>query len=273
MKPTMEIAGQVVAITGAAGTLCSAMARALNDCGCKLALLGRTAAKVEALAEELNKQGGDAIGIGCDVCNKGYLDAALETILKKYGRVDALINGAGGNHPGAVTNDADPMSFFNLEEDALRYVFDLDFLGTLLPSQVFGRAMMQQKQGNIINIGSMTGIRALTRTVAYCAGKAAVHNFTAWLAIYFAKNGCPGVRVNCIAPGFFLAEQNRNLLVDPATGEDTVRGATIKRQTPFGRYGDPEELTGALVYLLSPSASFVTGTVMPIDGGYSVFSL
>jgi NAD(P)-dependent dehydrogenase (short-subunit alcohol dehydrogenase family) len=273
MKPTFDIAGQVVAITGAAGTLPSAMAWALHDCGCKLVLLGRTASKVEALAGEINKKGGRAIGIGCDVCSKDDLEKALAATLKEFGRVDALINGAGGNHPGAIAKDGDPMSFFDLKREDLQYVMDLDFMGTLLPSQVFGREFMKQKQGNIINIGSMTGIRPLTRTVAYNAGKAAVHNFTAWLAIYYAKNGCPGVRVNCIAPGFFLAEQNRNLLIDPATGEDTPRGAAIKRQTPFARLGDPEELTGVLVYLLSPSASFVTGTVVPIDGGFSVFSL
>jgi NAD(P)-dependent dehydrogenase (short-subunit alcohol dehydrogenase family) len=262
-----------VVITGAAGTLPSAMARALSDLGCKLVLLGRTAAKVEALAEEIKAAGGDALGIGCDVCKKDDLEKALEKTLAVYGRVDALVNGAGGNHPGAVTKDDDPMSFFDLEEEALSYVFDLDFKGTLYPCQVFGREMMKQKQGNIVNIGSMTGIRPLTRTVAYCAGKAAVHNFTQWLAIYYAKHGRPGVRVNCIAPGFFLAEQNRMMLVDPETGGDTPRGSAIKRQTPFDRYGDPEELTGALAYLLSPSASFVTGTILPVDGGYSVYSL
>lgn len=273
MKPTMEIAGQVVVITGAAGTLCSAMARALSDLGCKLALLGRTASKVEALADELNGQGGDAVGIGCDVLDIAQIEAAREIIMKKYGRVDALVNGAGGNRPDAVTKDDDPMSFFDIPEDAFDYVMDLNFKATVLPCKVFGRDFMLQKQGNIINIGSMTGIRPLTRTSAYCAGKAAVHNFTGWLATYFAKHGAPGVRVNCIAPGFFIAEQNRNMLLDPASGEPTARGAAILRQTPFGRFGDAEELTGALAYLLSPSACFVSGVVLPVDGAFSVFSI
>ena len=273
MKPTFLIAGQVVVITGAAGTLCSAMARALNDLGCKLALVGRTEAKVAALADELNAEGGDAIGVGANALNVEELQRALEVILVRFGRIDALVNGAGGSYAPSNTVDGDPMSFFNLPTDALEHALDQNLMATVLPCQVFGRVLMEQKQGNIINIGSMNALRPLTRTSMYNAGKAAVHNFTAWLAAYCAKNGAPGVRVNCIAPGFFLAEQNRDLLIDRATGEKTPRGEAMIRQTPAGRFGDPEELTGALAWLLSPSASFVTGVVLPIDGGYSSFGL
>lgn len=273
MKPSFDLTGKVVVITGAAGILCSCISRALSECGCKLALMDLAEDRVNALAEELNKAGGDAMPIAASVLEKDALEKALESVLQRFGTVDVLINGAGGNHPSATTTDDDPESLFDVPMDAMRKVFDLNMMGTLLPSQIFGRILMEKNEGCILNIGSMSGFRPLTRVPLYGAAKAAVHNLTEFLAGYFPKHGATNVRVNAIAPGFFLTEQNRFLLTDKETGGDTPRGQHIKTQTPMGRFGDPEELLGAVVYLISPSASFVNGVVLPIDGGFNAFSI
>jgi NAD(P)-dependent dehydrogenase (short-subunit alcohol dehydrogenase family) len=203
------------------------------------------------------------------VLDRGDLERAADETVKAFGRVDFLINGAGGNHPKATTSAEVP--FFELPEDAVRFVFDLNFMGTFLASQVFGRVMAERKEGVILNIASMNALRPLTRIPAYSAAKAAVANFTQWLAVHMAQEYSPKIRVVSIAPGFFLTEQNRFLLLDER-GELTERGKKIIDHTPMGRFGAPEDLIGAVVWLLSPAASFVTGVVIPIDGGFSAYS-
>ncbi|MDD4797478.1 MAG: SDR family oxidoreductase, partial [Eubacteriales bacterium] len=233
--------------------------------------LNRTYAKAQALADELNQAGGDALAVGCDVTSQAALEQARDEILARFGRIDVLINGAGGNQPAATASDE--RSFFALEGDALRGVMDLNFMGTLLPSQVFGRVMADRKSGSIINIASMAGIRPLTRVGGYGAAKAAVINLTQWLATWFARNISAQIRVNAIAPGFFLTEQNRFLMTDKETGEPTPRGRHILSQTPMQRYGTPEELVGTVVYLASDASRFVTGACIPVDGGFAAFSI
>ncbi len=271
MKPDFSVAGKVVVITGAAGILCSEMARELVELGASVALLGRTAAKVEALAAELAAAGGDVLAVGCDVTDRASVEAARDAVTAHWGRVDVLLNGAGGNRPDANTNPN--RSFFDVPQEALDDVFGLNLMGTVLPSQVFGPVLAAQGSGSIINVASMAGIRPLTNVLGYSAAKAAVVNFTQWLSTWFCLNVSPAIRVNAIAPGFLVTEQNRNLLVDPATGEPTPRSRHILQQTPMGRYGKPEELVGAVVYLASDASSFVTGTVLAIDGGFSTYAI
>lgn len=268
---SMDITGKVYVITGGTGIICGEMARKLAALGAKVAILGRSLDKAKALQEEIASWGGEALGISCNVLDKASLVAAKDEILAKWGRVDCLVNGAGGNHPQASTNP--DTSFFDLPEEGLRYVFDLNCLGVILTSQVFGEAMAAQGAGNILNIGSMAGIRPLTRVVAYGAAKAALTNLTQWMATYFATEVHPNIRVNGIAPGFLLTEQNRFLMVDKETGEPTARGAHVLQQTPMGRYGQPEEMVGAVIFLSSESASFITGVMLPIDGGFSSFAI
>lgn len=205
-----------------------------------------------------------------DVLNPESLQRANETIQAEFGIVDILINAAGGNHPAATTKP--DLSFFDLPLDALRHVGDLNLLGTILPCQVFARGMAERGDGVILNVSSMNAFRPLTRIPAYSAAKAAVNNFTQWLAVHMAQNYSPRIRVNAIAPGFFLTEQNRFLLTDKVTGQLTTRGQTILTHTPMNRFGTPEDLLGATLWLISPAASFVTGVVIPIDGGFSAFS-
>jgi NAD(P)-dependent dehydrogenase (short-subunit alcohol dehydrogenase family) len=189
--------------------------------------------------------------------------------MSEFGRVDGLINGAGGNSPGATARP--DLSFFDLPEDALRYVFDLNLLGTILPTQVFGRRMAEQQEGVILNVSSMSAMRPLTRVVGYSAAKAGINSFTYWLAVHLAQEYDPRLRVNAVAPGFFVTEQNRALLTNPETGELTPRGQSIIAHTPMKRFGEPEDLLGAVLWLLSPASSFVTGIVVPVDGGFSAF--
>jgi NAD(P)-dependent dehydrogenase (short-subunit alcohol dehydrogenase family) len=204
------------------------------------------------------------------VLDKGSLEAARDRIIAEFGGIDALINGAGGNKKQATTSPE--MSFFDLPGEAVRFVFDLNFLGTLLPSQVFGRLMAESGGGVILNVSSMNAFRPLTKIAAYSAAKAAVSNFTQWLAVHLCQNYSAELRVNAIAPGFFLTEQNRFLLTDEKTGELTDRGKTIIDHTPMGRFGEPGDLTGTVIWLLSDAAKFVTGVVVPVDGGFSAFS-
>jgi NAD(P)-dependent dehydrogenase (short-subunit alcohol dehydrogenase family) len=213
---------------------------------------------------------GRAAVIETDVLDPASVTRALDALVERYGRVDVLINGAGGNHPKATTNP--DTKFFDLPADALRWVFDLNLIGTIIPCQVFGRRMAQEGVGNILNISSMNAFRPLTRIAAYSAAKAGVSNFTQWLAVHMAQEYSPRIRVNAIAPGFFLTDQNRFLLTDEKTGELTARGRSIISHTPMGRFGQPDDLIGAVVWLLSPASAFVTGVVIPIDGGFSAFS-
>jgi NAD(P)-dependent dehydrogenase (short-subunit alcohol dehydrogenase family) len=214
--------------------------------------------------------GCNTLAVAADVLDPESLRRAAQTVIDRFGRVDALINGAGGNRPQATTSAEVP--FFDLPPEALRWVVDLNLLGTILPCQIFARQMAQQGAGTILNISSMNAFRPLTRIPAYSAAKAAVSNFTQWLAVHLAQNYSPQLRVNAIAPGFFLTTQNEYLLTDPATGQVTPRGHAILTHTPMGRFGQPSDLLGTVLWLLSPGAAFVTGVVVPIDGGFSAFS-
>lgn len=268
--PSFDLNGKVAVVTGGAGVLCAALSRALAVKAVRVAVLDVNAGAAQALADEINAGGGQALALPCDVLARDSLGAALESVLAAWGRVDFLINGAGGNHPRATTSPELP--FFDLPPEAARWVFDLNFLGTFLACQVFGAQMARQRAGVILNISSMNAVRPLTRIPAYSAAKAALSNFTQWLAVYMAQEVSPAIRVNAIAPGFFQTEQNRFLLTDAVTGKLTPRGEQILAHTPLGRFGKPEDLLGAVFWILSPAAEFVTGVVVPIDGGFSAYS-
>jgi len=267
---SFDLKGKTAVITGGAGILCSEMARQLAEVGVKVAVLDINGEKARQVAGEIQEAGGCAIGVEANVLDKDSLIRAKDAVLKEFGRVDILINGAGGNKKEATTSK--DLSFFDIPLDALQWVFNLNFMGTLLTTQVFGKVMAEQQEGCIINISSMASLRPLTNVIGYAAAKAAVNNFTQWMAVYFNHNVSKNIRVNAIAPGFLLTEQNRFLLTDEKTGEDTQRGKAVKAHTPMGRYGRPEELVGAVIWLCSDAASFVNGIVVPIDGGFSAFS-
>jgi NAD(P)-dependent dehydrogenase (short-subunit alcohol dehydrogenase family) len=264
-----DLSGMSAVVTGGAGVLCSALCRGLAQEGVKVAILDLNRPAAEGLADEIILSGGEAIAIHCDVCDKESLKTAAKEIVSSYGEVDILINGAGGNSAKATTTEG--LAFFDIPENALRWVFDLNLIGTMLASQVFGNIMAGQKKGSILNISSMNAYRPLTRIPAYSAAKAAVSNFTQWLAVYMAKEYSPDIRVNAIAPGFFLTDQNHYILIEE-DGELTERGQTIIKHTPMKRFGIPEDLMGVVLWLVSPASSFVTGIVVPIDGGFSAFS-
>lgn len=266
-----DLTGRVAVVTGGSGTLGSAMCRALARAGASVAVLARSDASNRALAQEITAAGGNAAGFSVDVLDHAALQDASQRILDRFGRIDILVNAAGGNRPEAIAMPGQ-RTFFDLPPEALRWVFDLNLSGTIYPSQVFGQAMVEQGSGSIINISSMASMRPLTRVVAYAAAKAAVNNFTQWLAVTMAREHSPHIRVNAIAPGFFLSEQNHALLIDAATGDLTPRGRTIIEHTPAGRFGEPTELDGALLWLASDASRFVTGIVVPVDGGFSAFS-
>jgi NAD(P)-dependent dehydrogenase (short-subunit alcohol dehydrogenase family) len=265
-----DFSGQVVALTGGAGILCACMCRTLAGLGAKVAVLDLNLQSAQCLAQEICSTGSEAIGIECNVLEECSVESAAQKILETFGRVDVLINGAGGNKPQATTNPGN--CFFDLPAEALEWVIGLNLLGTILPSQVFGKIMAEQKSGVILNITSMNALRPLTRIPAYSAAKAGVSNFTQWLAVHMAQEYSPHIRVNAIAPGFFLTEQNRFLLTEKDSGNLTPRGHSILTHTPMNRFGAPEDLLGATIWLVSPAASFVTGTVIPVDGGFSAFS-
>lgn len=276
----VDLGGKTAAVTGGSGGLCSRMAVALAECGARVAVISRRQDAVDRVAEEIKSAGGDAMGVSCDVLDRQALMAARSRIEESYGPIDILINGAGGNHPGGTTSsehltfdqlqnvDTDVRSFFDLDDAGVQHVFNLNFLGTLLPTQVLARSMVEKGDGVVINVSSMSAMLPLTKVPAYSAAKAAVSNFTQWLAVHMSQ---VGIRVNAIAPGFFLTDQNRALL----TAEDgglSERGNTIVSQTPLGRFGQPGELIGTLLWLVSDQAAgFVTGTVIPVDGGFSAF--
>jgi NAD(P)-dependent dehydrogenase (short-subunit alcohol dehydrogenase family) len=269
--------GQVAVVTGATGLLGSAMARGLARAGAKVGILGRRSALAEAIAAEVRTDGGDAIPLPADVMQCTDLEAARDALLRQWGRIDILVNAAGGNHPDAMRSQG--VSFFDLPEAGLRHVIDLNLIGTLLPSQIFGAAMCGQAPGTegrrpsgcIVNISSMNAIRPLTRVVAYAAAKAGIDNFTRWLAVELARSYGAGVRVNAIAPGFFIGDMNRGLLLQ-ADGSPTARGQAVIDHTPAGRFGDADNLLSTLLWLCGPGASFVNGVVVPVDGGFSSFA-
>jgi len=266
-----DFSGRVVAITGGAGILGGEMACALVGCKASVAILDRDPDLAKRLINRLEAGPGRAAVVYADVLKRETLVKAGEVIANEFGaEVDTLINAAGGNNPKATTSP--DLSFFDLGEEALRFVFDLNILGTMIPCQVFGRGMAQRGTGVILNIASMNALRPLTRIPAYSAAKAGVANFTQWLAVHMAQQYSPHIRVNAIAPGFMLTEQNRYLLVDKETGQLTARGQSIIQHTPQGRFGTPEDLLGAVLWLLSPLAAHVTGIVLPIDGGFSAYS-
>lgn len=261
--------GRVAVVTGASGALCSTMAMGLAKAGARVALLARSADKLEAVARQINAEGGEAIATPADVLDADQLGAARDAVVDKWGSIDILVNGAGGNVAEATL--APGANVFDLPIEAFRRVFDLNLMGTLLPTQIFGRVMADAKRGTVVNISSMAADRAITRVVGYSAAKASLENFTKWMAMELARTFGEGMRVNAIAPGFFIGEQNRRLLLNEDGGL-TDRGHTIISHTPMARFGDAEELVGTLVWLCSPASKFVTGVVVAVDGGFSVFS-
>lgn len=266
-----DFSGRTILVTGGAGVLGGEIACALVGCNANVVILDRDQALAQQVIESFPKVvKGHAARVFGDVLQPETLQQANETIKAEFGAVDILINAAGGNHPLATTKPE--LSFFDLPLDAFRYVSDLNLLGTVLPCQVFGRGMAERGEGVILNVSSMNAYRPLTRIPAYAASKAAINNFTQWLAVHMAQNYSARIRVNAIAPGFFITKQNRFLLTDQNTGELTPRGQAVITHTPMGRFGTPEDLLGATLWLISPAASFVTGAVIPIDGGFAAFS-
>jgi NAD(P)-dependent dehydrogenase (short-subunit alcohol dehydrogenase family) len=267
-----DFTDRTVLVTGGAGVLGLEIVCTLVECNANVIVLSRNHERAAKSVAEYIKQvnsKGMALCVYGDVLKAETLHEANETVKAEFGAVDILVNAAGGNHPSAITSP--DLSFFDLPPDALRHVNELNLLGTILPCQVFGRGMAERGEGTILNISSMTAFRPLTRIPAYSAAKAAVTNFTQWLAVHMAQNYSPRIRVNAIAPGFFIGEQNRRLLLNE-DGSLTSRGQSILAHTPMNRFGTPEDLLGATLWLISPAASFVTGTVIPIDGGFSAFS-
>jgi len=271
LKSLYDFSNRTILVTGGAGVLGSEIACALVGCNANVVILDRDQELAQKAIERFPKMvKGRAVRVYGDVLKTDSLNQANETIKAEFDKVDVLINAAGGNHPSATTSAN--LSFFDLPLDALRHVGDLNLLGTILPCQVFGRGMAERGEGVILNISSMNAFRPLTRIPAYSAAKAAINNFTQWLAVHMAQNYSPRIRVNAIAPGFFLTEQNRFLLTDKDTGELTARGQSILAHTPMNRFGTPDDLLGATMWLVSPASTFVTGAVIPIDGGFSAFS-
>jgi NAD(P)-dependent dehydrogenase (short-subunit alcohol dehydrogenase family) len=265
-----DLSGRVAVITGGGGALCRTLGHSLAGLGVRVVVLDLMEASAQEVVTRIVAGGGEAMSMAGDVLDPAFLNSARDSILARFSRIDILINGAGGNKQQASTSP--DLSFFDLPPDAVRWVFDLNFHGTLLPSQVFGKVMADQGEGVILNISSMNAFRPLTCIPAYSAAKAAVSNFTQWLAVHLAQEYSPNIRVNALAPGFFLTEQNRFLLTDPESGKLSPRGHTILTHAPLGRFGLPDDLIGAAVWLLSPAAAFVTGVVIPVDGGFSAYS-
>lgn len=270
MKNLFDIKDNVVVITGGTGVLGSAIGKYLASQGAKVVLIGRRAEEGAALADEINAAGDEACFLKGDVTDTSAMQECCNEVMGRYGRVDALLNAAGGNMPGATISPAG--NFFDVNAEAFRKVVDLNLTGTLIPTQVFLHPMVDAGKGSIVNFSSMAAFRPLTRVMGYGAAKAGISNFTAFMANEIATKFSNRIRINAIAPGFFLTNQNRSLLTNP-DGSLTERGADVIRQTPFKRFGDPEELCGTIHYLISEAASFVTGTVAIVDGGFNVFAM
>jgi NAD(P)-dependent dehydrogenase (short-subunit alcohol dehydrogenase family) len=269
LEDLFSVEGRVAVVTGATGVLGGEMARGLARAGARVGVLGRREERAKEVAREISGLGGEAVALPANVLDEGQLRDARDTVLGRWGSVDILVNAAGGNVPGAtLSGDA---TIFDLSREAFGEVFDLNLVGTLLPIQVFGEAMARGAGGCIVNVSSMAAERAITRVAGYSAAKAAVENLTRWLAVDLAQRYGDAMRVNAIAPGFFIGEQNRAMLIEEG-GSLTERGRTIVQHTPAGRFGEPEELVGTIVWLCSPAAGFVNGVVVPVDGGFAAFS-
>lgn len=277
---TYSLEGKLAVVTGGGGELCGCMAIALGSVGSKVAILDLSLEKAENIAVKINQAGGNAIAMACDVLNTDELQSCHELVCDKWGAVDLLITGAGGNDPRGSTDQEflrrqeqpseNNHGFFDLDPAGFRHVFDLNFMGTFLTIRTFSKSMVEQGKGSIVNISSMSALTPLTKVGAYSAAKAAVSNFTQWLAVHLSQTG---VRVNAIAPGFFMTEQLRFLHVNQQTGELSERAQKVIAGTPLGRYGEPEDLLGAVIWLLSDASRFVTGVVVPIDGGFSAYTI
>lgn len=265
-----DIEGRVVVITGGTGVLGRVIARYLAQEGAKVVILGRNTDMGKNIVDDILQSSGEACFMTTDVLNRALVEQNCADVMAKYGRVDALLNAAGGNMKGATISPEG--TFFDLRAEEFQRVLDLNLTGTVIPTQVFLKPMVQQKKGAIVNFSSMAAFRPLTRVCGYASAKAGISNFTAWLAAEVAAKFGEGIRVNAIAPGFFLTEQNRALLTNP-DGSLTARGEAVVRQTPFGRFGSPEELCGTIHYLVSDASRFVTGTVAVVDGGFNVFAM
>jgi len=265
-----DVSGKTIALTGGGGILCGTMARALGKAGARVAVLDNRLEAARTVAEDIVRDGGTAVPIMADALNRGSLERAHEETVAALGPIDALVNGVGGNRKDATTSEE--LSFFDIPEEGIRKVFDANFMSAFFTSQVFARAMGARGEGNIINISSMGAFQPLPKVPGYSAGKAAISNFTAWLAVHMAKTYSPDIRVNALAPGFFLTNLNRYLLIEEKSGCLTERGKAILAGTPAGRFGSPEELIGALFWLISDASKFVTGSVVIIDGGFNAYS-
>lgn len=277
-----DVSHKVYAITGAAGALCGVMARELAARGARVALLDLDGAAADERARIIRDAGGEALAVRCNVLEADELEAAADAVEAKWGRIDVLINGAGGNHPSGSTSEvaatpellsepsAEQTTFFDLPIEGFGRVFDLNFLGTVLPTRIIARRMAKRGSGGVLNMSSMSAIVPLTKVGAYSAAKTAVASITKWLAVHLAP---VGIRVNALAPGFFMTEQLRFLHIDQETGEPTPRAKAVMAHTPMGRYGEPEELVGAVIWLTTKASSFVTGTLVTIDGGFSSYTI
>lgn len=263
-----DITGKIAVITGAGGVICGTMAREMAKKGAKVALLDLCTDSAQKIADQINAEGGEAIAVLADVLDRTSLELARAAVVARFGRVDILINGAGGNKKEATVSTE--LDFFHLDMDAFKWVFDLNVTGAVLTTMVFGELLATQGSGNVINIASMATYHPLTNTVAYCGAKAAVANFTQWMATHFNHNYSKSIRVNAIAPGFLLTAQNR-FLMQTENGTPTDRGQRVLDKTPMGRYGSPEEMAGPVIWLCSDAASFVNGAVIPVDGGFSAY--
>ena len=269
LEDLFSLEGRVAVVTGATGVLGGAMARGLARAGARVGVLGRRRERAEEVGREISAAGGEAVALPADVLDEGQLREVRDEVLDRWGRLDVLVNAAGGNVTGATLSGDETV--FDLPREAFGEVFELNLVGTLLPVQVLGEAIARGDGGCIVNISSMAAARAITRVAGYSAAKAAVENLTRWLAADLARRHGDGVRVNAIAPGFFIGEQNRAMLLEE-DGSLTDRGRTIVEHTPAGRFGEPDELVGTTIWLCSPAASFVNGAVVPVDGGFGAFS-
>ncbi|MGV3530591.1 MAG: SDR family oxidoreductase [Flavisolibacter sp.] len=268
MQELFSLKDKVIVVTGATGVLGQSFIDAIADAGGVVGILGRNEERAIHRAEVIQQRGGKAIPLIADVMDRGQLERCRQKILDSYGRIDGLVNGAGGNRPGGILDPA--ADIFSFDINGMREVMDLNLWGTILPTQVFGQSIAAGGQGSIVNISSMTAQRVITKVLGYSMAKAAVENFTRWAAVEIANRYHDNIRMNAIAPGFFLTEQNRSLLTN-TDGSFTNRGRQVTNQTPFKRFGAPDELKGALVWLLSDASKFITGAVVNVDGGFSVF--
>ena len=265
-----DFTGRTFAVTGGGGALGGDVVIALAGCGANVMILDRNLAGMEAIKERLGARAGQVDGFKVDVMSRDSLTAAGEAIKERFGALYGLVNAAGGNSPKATVSPA--MSFFDIPEEGMRFVLDLNLLGTMMPCQILAKQMVETGEGVILNYSSMNAFRPLTNIAAYSASKAGITNFTAWLAVHLAQNYSGKIRVNAVAPGFFISEQNRFLMVDQESGSWTPRGQKVIDHTPMGRFGNPEDLLGCVLWLLSPAASFVTGITVPVDGGFSAYA-